>query len=314
MQALISIIIPTYNRAHLIKETLDSILEQTYKNWECIVVDDGSTDTSDAVLDAYVKQDSRFRKFKRPNNKPKGANACRNIGLEQAQGDFVVFFDSDDLMTPNHLEIKHAGIKTNHCDFVITRTKYFNADNSIIDKYYAFDKHKITPHNYIVQKINWLTYDILVKTSLAKEIRFNENLQSGQEYNYFSKLTLLSTNAIFIDEVVTLRRYHDTSIRSQLKTKRDLNERYFRVFWFTYLDIKKAADKKTRLFLLRACLKLTCKEQQILVKEKSLFYLYVIRELGVRGLFLGIMLLSYRVFGRGYIFRKQLFKAFYELP
>ena len=65
-QALISIIIPTFNRAHLIGETLDSVLAQTYPNWECIIVDDGSTDTTDEVVGEYVKKDSRFLYHHRP--------------------------------------------------------------------------------------------------------------------------------------------------------------------------------------------------------------------------------------------------------
>ena len=63
---LISIIIPTYNRAHLIGETLDSILVQTYPNWECIVVDDGSTDTTADVMREYIKKDNRFQYHQRP--------------------------------------------------------------------------------------------------------------------------------------------------------------------------------------------------------------------------------------------------------
>ena len=78
MKPLVSIIIPTYNRAHLIAETLDSIIAQTYTNWECIVVDDGSTDPTDELMETYCKKDSRFQYYHRPKNRPKGANACRN--------------------------------------------------------------------------------------------------------------------------------------------------------------------------------------------------------------------------------------------
>ncbi len=75
---IIIIIIPTYNRAHLIGETLDSILAQTYTNWECIVVDDGSTDETDSLLAAYCAKDKRFQYQHRLSDRPKGANACRN--------------------------------------------------------------------------------------------------------------------------------------------------------------------------------------------------------------------------------------------
>ena len=95
---IVSIIIPTYNRAHLISETLDSILTQTYTHWECIVVDDGSDDSTAELLAGYCKKDARFQYHQRPNDRPKGANACRNYGFELCKGEYINWFDSDDLM------------------------------------------------------------------------------------------------------------------------------------------------------------------------------------------------------------------------
>ena len=81
MNKLISIIIPTFNRAHLILHTLESIKNQTYNEWECIIVDDGSTDNTEDVLKKYIDTDSRFRYFKRPLNHTKGPSSCRNFGF-----------------------------------------------------------------------------------------------------------------------------------------------------------------------------------------------------------------------------------------
>lgn len=115
---LVSIIIPTYNRAHLISETLDSIKAQTYTDWECIVVDDGSHDGTEHLLEYYAKNDSRFKYYKSPSSKPKGANACRNFGFEVSSGVFIQWFDSDDFMFEAFLEIKiNAFKKKNRCYF-----------------------------------------------------------------------------------------------------------------------------------------------------------------------------------------------------
>ena len=80
-QPKISILIPVYNREFLVAETLQSIADQTYTNWECILVDDGSTDNTEAVVEGFIEEDSRFQYFKRPDTMPKGGNVCRNIAF-----------------------------------------------------------------------------------------------------------------------------------------------------------------------------------------------------------------------------------------
>lgn len=93
----ISIIIPVFNRENLVKDCLDSVLAQTYTDWECIVVDDGSTDNTWQVLQEYAAKDGRIKAFQR-NREPKGAPTCRNIGWEKASSEHIIFMDSDDIM------------------------------------------------------------------------------------------------------------------------------------------------------------------------------------------------------------------------
>lgn len=100
---LVSIIIPSFNREALIGETLQSVINQTYANWECIVVDDGSTDNTESIIKDYCKKDTRFRFFNR-NRNPKGAPTCRNIGIEKAKGKYIIFLDSDDILFNHALE------------------------------------------------------------------------------------------------------------------------------------------------------------------------------------------------------------------
>jgi glycosyltransferase involved in cell wall biosynthesis len=309
LNSLISIIIPTYNRASLLPETLDSILAQTVSNWECIVVDDGSTDDSQKVFEHYSALDSRFRFLNRPSSKPKGANACRNIGLDNVTGDYIVFFDSDDLMSPNHLEVKLKGITESGCDYVITRTKYFNKDNSQIDQYYNFDQFEITAYNYITQKINWLTYDICLKAPLAKQITFNEQLQAGQEYNYFCKLVLLTTNARFIDEVVTLRRHHEQSIRSGLKTAYLLDKSFFYTNWHTYLDVHQQVDQRIIEFLIWRCVSLSIKHYDFFGVSLLRFYKHLYSIYGWAVIYHLLYIISMKCFKKGYYFQSRFLKA-----
>lgn len=94
---LISIIIPLFNREKLISETLNSVISQTYKNWEVIIVDDGSTDNSIEIVKEFQKKDKRIKLYKR-DRKPKGATTCRNIGAKLSKGEYLIFLDSDDLL------------------------------------------------------------------------------------------------------------------------------------------------------------------------------------------------------------------------
>lgn len=104
MKPQVTIIIPTYNRSSFLGETLESVLEQTYKDWECIVVDDGSLDYTTELMEFFCERDSRIKFTTRPPNSIKGANTCRNYGFALSKGNFIQYLDSDDLISPNKLE------------------------------------------------------------------------------------------------------------------------------------------------------------------------------------------------------------------
>ncbi|MFL1012233.1 glycosyltransferase family 2 protein [Flavisericum labens] len=303
---LVSIIIPTYNRAHLIGETLDSVLAQTYTNWECIVVDDGSTDHTAEVLKNYCQNDKRIQYHRRPVNKPKGANACRNYGFEVSKGGMLIFFDSDDKMTPDHIDLKVFHLLRTNADYVISKTKYFNTD--LVDEFYNFSPDDINAHNYITQKVNWLTYDLGVKSSIAKRIRFNEILQSGQEFNYFSKLTLISTNAVFIDAYLTLRRYHKASIRGKLNNdKQALLKGIFTAHWQTYLDTRVLLEKRTRDYLIKHCCNLYFKFYNYPKEFNFSFLRAIYREFGLKKACYFVMSLFMNLFfNKGYTFSRKV--------
>jgi glycosyltransferase involved in cell wall biosynthesis len=109
MNSLFTIIIPTYNRAELIKETIDSIRCQTYENWECIVVDDGSKDNTKVVVKTLNKEDARIRYIYQENAE---RSAARNNGIRNAIGEYICFLDSDDVFDPYYLEKLNNFINT----------------------------------------------------------------------------------------------------------------------------------------------------------------------------------------------------------
>lgn len=118
-EPIVSIITPSFNRGNIVFETAHSIFNQTYTNWEWIIVDDGSTDNSLEVLNGFAEKDTRVKVFQR-NREPKGACTCRNIGVEKSTGDYVIFLDTDDLLAPFCLEQRvKAASETPDYDFII---------------------------------------------------------------------------------------------------------------------------------------------------------------------------------------------------
>lgn len=306
-KSLVSIIIPTYNRAHLIGETLDSIIAQTYQNWECIVVDDGSTDHTDEVLRQYCQKDTRIRCHHRPDEHLPGGNGARNYGLSLIKGNYIIFFDSDDLMTKDHVQIKLEAIQLYRVDYVIAKTKYFNSTLSLED-YYSFQNYSVTIENYLFENVNWLTLDILVKSSIIKGIFFNENLKSGQEYNFYSKLVSKSHKYKFLAKVVSLRRHHNNSIRTNIKTKEQrLADNFYKKF-YTYQDIYTQLPKKLRRTFLLVCVDRALKSNQLFKKNLYALSKTTFKEIGWKAVYIPLIYSSQIIFKSPYQFRKGLKK------
>ena len=100
---MVSLIIPYYNRQEVIAETLNSIINQTYKEWEALFIDDGSEDNTTAIVESFAQNDDRIFIHKR-HRLPKGPGTCRNIGVEKARGKYLIFLDSDDIIANTCLE------------------------------------------------------------------------------------------------------------------------------------------------------------------------------------------------------------------
>ncbi|GAB2778755.1 hypothetical protein GCM10010465_26700 [Actinomadura fibrosa] len=117
----VSVIIPTYNRVMFLGETLNSVITQSFSDWECIVVDDGSNDHTAELMEFYTNIDDRILYYQRPEDRPKGANACRNFGLENSKGKYIQWLDSDDIISPDKLEKQYQQLETNNATISFSR-------------------------------------------------------------------------------------------------------------------------------------------------------------------------------------------------
>lgn len=211
MNTKVSIIIATYNRAQYIVKTLKSIQEQTYKNWECIIIDDGSTDDTQILVRDFIKADSRFLYQVRPLKVPKGANASRNYGYTLSSGAYIKFFDSDDLMLANHLEVLVSEIIENDLDFAVGDCRNFD-ENGLRERPYEINREQaiLSAANFMLFQVSWITNDLLVKREFADQLLFAEGIRDqASEYQYNIKLLHLTINGKLVDQILAQRRIHD---------------------------------------------------------------------------------------------------------
>jgi len=221
----ISIIIPVFNRENLIEFTINSIRNQSYENFECLLIDDGSTDKTLEVMWKCVKNDNRFKILKREEKYPKGPSGCRNMGLDIAQGEYIQFFDSDDLMHPDHLKLKVEAIENNNIDLVVCKLgEFYDIPENVFSTSDIDDQDDLVKHisgeiNYYLPGPLWKK-EIIGDTRFKTETRIYEDLLFNiTNRNKCKKLKLL-------DEVLIFYRRHDESTTGKANRNIDiLNEK-----------------------------------------------------------------------------------------
>lgn len=248
----ITIIIPLFNRASLILETLQSIKAQSSKDWKCIVVDDGSTDKSCQVVNELAENDTRIKLIKRDRG-PKGANTCRNIGLDLVSTEWVMFFDSDDIMLPNCLSERIKSLEENNENELLfsqgltfSSHGIMNFRNNPMSKDYVKD---IVSFNVALS-----TPAAVWNTSFIKKIRgWNENLQRWQDCELFIRAMQLGVKYKWISLTP------DHLIRSQGNDNRITNSKS------KYKDLEGLISIFSEVYL-------TLSKSNKLIFSKSIFY------------------------------------------
>lgn len=185
---LISIVIPTYNRAHVLPRAIDSIINQTYSHWELLVVDDGSDDGTEELMAEYIKKDSRIKFFKRPEDRLRGGNACRNIGGERATGDYVTYLDSDDYYRPNRLLACAEFINGTSADCFVSGRCLDDNGTVTVGKSRAFLPTE-TCFDYLLSPTTLTaTSTYVVNRNVLKEVIWEEDLLRNQDWDFFLKV------------------------------------------------------------------------------------------------------------------------------
>lgn len=225
-QALISVIIPVYNVEEYLHKCIDSVLCQTYKNFEIILVDDGSTDSSGQICDEYVDKDERISAIHQKNS---GPSKTRNTGLENATGKYIYFLDSDDYIESNALELLINTAESTDSDLVFFDAHSFSDDGYDIHQGYTVKGtytpecgYKILTRLHNNKDFHCAIYLLFIKHQLITEnkIRFLESAYCSEDMLFTYQIYCSAPKAAQCKNTLYHRRYRSGSIVTSRKTKR----------------------------------------------------------------------------------------------
>lgn len=249
---MVSIIIPVFNRATTLQETLNSIASQTYLNWECVLVDDGSTDNSLFLIEDYIQKDKRFRVFSRSGNRIKGPSACRNIGLENAKGEYIIYLDSDDLLASFCLEERlKAFVLYPDNDFLVFDMKVFsNGKPKISREELTKRKNQNWLSNFIQLKGSWQTTAPIYKTAFAKNIAgFSEGIMIFEDFEIAIRALYNSEKFLVFNNIDYFYRNDENYILKHKDVAYDIKvvPSYFKFLLLVHQNIISKTSKETNL-------------------------------------------------------------------
>jgi glycosyltransferase involved in cell wall biosynthesis len=191
----ISVIIPTYNRRDLLQQTLDSVQQQTFKNWEAVVVDDGSDDGTQEMVQQRLEADPRIR-YIRTTQAASGASACRNKGTANSKGDYIIYLDSDDCLAPLALENRYRLMEQHpELDFGVFPCMVFYQQPGDTNILWNLETEQEDLDRFLARDVPWLTTSpIWRKPALEKVGLWNSENLGWDDWEYHLRAMILGLN------------------------------------------------------------------------------------------------------------------------
>ncbi|RZL69859.1 MAG: glycosyltransferase [Pedobacter sp.] len=213
----ISVIMPAYNASKYIEASINCVISQVYKNWELIVVDDGSTDDTFTIIERYTHIDDRIKVIRQENKKQ---GEAKNQAIKNCTGKYLAFLDADDLWMPNKLSISLRELKKGNYDLLFTDAYFFENEFIELKQYQTFG---ITEHIYhgkegilmFLENNRIPNLTVLVKTDIITFAGPFRNIHAAEDYDMW--LRLLSHGARFkaIGETLSMYRMHNESVSAK---------------------------------------------------------------------------------------------------
>ncbi len=177
---LISVIIPTYNRANVILNAIKSVENQTFSNWEILIIDDGSTDNTYDIVKPFLKN-KKIRYYYQENN---GVCSARNYGIKKAKGDYLSFLDSDDSFLESKLKTCFNTINKVNADLVLCNIFEYRENKMIKNRFNFTDSFFVSSKDIVNYKVPMSASFIFIKKRLAEIILFDVNLSSSNDFDF----------------------------------------------------------------------------------------------------------------------------------
>lgn len=209
----VSIVVASFNSEKYVERTLKSIKDQTYKNWECIIIDDFSTDKSPQIIENFIKSEKRFSLF--INTKNIGAGLTRNIGISKANGQFLTFIDSDDIWSPFHLEKQIYFMKSNGITISHSNYGYINSNDEKLKNIFKVSLKAINFKDLLSRpEMSCLT--TIIDVSKTEKYFMSED-RRRQDYYLWLSLLRSGFSSTGFDHIGGYYRQHENQPKKNLK-------------------------------------------------------------------------------------------------
>lgn len=231
----LSIIVPVYNVDEYIRDCLNSIKNQTFKNWECILIDDGSTDFSSKICDSYARKDDRFKVIHQKN---KGVSAARNVGIDMSAAPLISFIDPDDFVSLNYFELLISPFSDNNIDVTVSRISTVQENGT--ESFLGFGSNyisefirknicprKMTNNTEVINELcenlfSCVSWGKIYKRSLWGEAKFPIGIDLGEDMMTVPAVIIKASGAGNVPDAVYYYRQREKSLLHGTVTK----ERY----------------------------------------------------------------------------------------
>lgn len=208
---LISVILPVYNTEKYVARCIESLIQQTCSDFEVLIVDDGSTDSSPEICDSYARADSRIRVYHIENS---GVSGARNYALERVEGDFISFMDSDDMVSPHYLEYLYKALVEHNASIATCHSVHFSDDEEIgtIDLTNNYTLIRSKDYSFREPYRHYAVWGALYKKDVVSNLKFSPEYKVGEDTVFISEAIVRSTLIVDLDTKLYCYNQRDDSL------------------------------------------------------------------------------------------------------